>query len=111
MQFFSSLKTKVKKLKCLNAVLVKNVFALLHHLMEGTYVPFVKNSYIDLVVFLMVMMLQSPTAIDAFLALVPMKELLFQPLRRTPVGQQLLNNLPLFLLRILILGSAIFKTW
>jgi hypothetical protein len=27
------------------------------------------------------------------------------------VGQQLLNNLPLFLLRILILGSAIFKTW
>jgi hypothetical protein len=57
----------------------------------------------------MVMILQLLTAIDAFLALVPMKELLCQPLHHTPVEQQLLNNLPLFLLRILIPGKFFGK--
>jgi len=53
--------------KCLNAVSARNVCALLHHLREGTYVPSVKNRYMDLLAFLMVMILQSPSTIDAFL--------------------------------------------
>jgi hypothetical protein len=64
-------------------VSARNVCALLHHLMEGTYVPSVKNSYMDLVAFLMVMIVQSPTAINAFLAMIPMKEVLCQPLQCT----------------------------
>jgi hypothetical protein len=54
-------------------------------LMEGTYVPSVKNSYMDLVALLIVMIVQSPTAIDAFLALIPMKEVLCQPLHCTAI--------------------------
>jgi hypothetical protein len=75
--FFSSLKTKIKMPQC--AVLAKNVFALLRHLIEGTYVLFVKNSNMDLVVFLMVMILQSLTAIDGFLALVPVRNYFVNP--------------------------------
>jgi hypothetical protein len=63
--------------KCLNAVLATNVVALLHHLMEGTYVPFAINSFMDLVVFLMGMIQLLPFAIDAFLALVQLNSLLF----------------------------------
>jgi hypothetical protein len=37
--------------KCHNAVSARNVCALLHYLMEGTYVPSMKNSCIDLVAF------------------------------------------------------------
>jgi len=58
-----------------------HVCALLHHLMVGIYVPSVKNSYMALVAFLMVMIVQSPTAIDAFRAVIPMKEVLCQPLQ------------------------------
>jgi hypothetical protein len=94
-------------------VLATNVVALLHHLMEGTYVPFAINSFMDLVVFLMGMMQLLPFAIDAFPALVQLKNLLFQPLHQTLVVQQpLCNNLPSFPLRMLmprkLLGKILF---
>jgi hypothetical protein len=67
-----------KKKPCLRALLETSVCAQMHLLMDGTIVLFARTIFMDLAVYLMVMILLSPTTTGAFHAF-PQQILLYLP--------------------------------